>query len=81
MTLNGTKLDSINAPLNLTCRYIIVQMGQSLEAFLQWKSLVTLFLGCTEAVSLLPDQFLVALSSVGFHSPPLSFICIGLALI
>ncbi|KAE9449497.1 hypothetical protein C3L33_18602, partial [Rhododendron williamsianum] len=28
---------------------VILQMGQSLEAFFQWKSLVSLFLGCTEA--------------------------------
>lgn len=27
-------------------------MGQSLEAFLQWKLLVSLLLGCTEAVSM-----------------------------
>lgn len=31
--------------------WIILQMGQSLEAFLQWKSLVSLLFGCTEAVS------------------------------
>lgn len=31
---------------------VILQMGQSLEAFFQWKSLVSLFLGCTEAVSI-----------------------------
>lgn len=30
--------------------HIIVQMGQSLESFMQWKSLVSLLLGCTEAV-------------------------------
>lgn len=29
-----------------------MQMGQSLEAFLQWKSLVSLLFGCTEAVSI-----------------------------
>lgn len=29
--------------------FIAFLMGQSLEAFLQWKSLVSLFLGCTEA--------------------------------
>lgn len=28
-----------------------LQMGQSLEAFLQWKLLIGLLLGCTEAVS------------------------------
>lgn len=26
-------------------------MGQSLEAYLQWKLIASLFLGCTEAVS------------------------------
>jgi hypothetical protein len=31
-----------------------MQMGQSLEAFLQWKSLVSLLFGCTEAVSMIP---------------------------
>lgn len=30
----------------------IMQMGQSLEAFLQWKSLVSLLFGCSEAVSI-----------------------------
>ncbi|KAI9100253.1 hypothetical protein K1719_024471 [Acacia pycnantha] len=29
--------------------FVAFLMGQSLEAFLQWKSLVSLFLGCTEA--------------------------------
>lgn len=29
--------------------FIALMMGQSLEAFLQWKSLVSLLLGCTEA--------------------------------
>lgn len=36
------------------------QMGQSLEAFLQWKSLVHLLFGCTEAVSI------VSISSLPF---------------
>lgn len=31
--------------------FLILQMGQSLEGFLQWKNLVSLLLGCTEAVS------------------------------
>lgn len=31
--------------------YKIMQMGQSLEAFVQWKTLVSLLLGCTESVS------------------------------
>lgn len=31
--------------------YTIMQMGQSLEAFVQWKMLVSLLLGCTESVS------------------------------
>ena len=31
----------------------VSQMGQSLDGFLQWKSLVSLLLGCTEAVSVL----------------------------
>lgn len=30
----------------------IMQIGQSLEAFLQWKSLVSLLFGCSEAVSI-----------------------------
>jgi hypothetical protein len=29
-----------------------MQMGQSLEAFLQWKALVNLLFGCIEAVSI-----------------------------
>ncbi|MCH97757.1 protein AAR2, partial [Trifolium medium] len=29
--------------------FIAFLMGQSLEAFLQWKSLVSLLFGCTEA--------------------------------
>ena len=29
----------------------VLQMGHSLEAFLQWKAVVSLLLGCTEAVS------------------------------
>jgi A1 cistron-splicing factor AAR2 len=28
-----------------------MQMGQSLEAFMQWKALVSLLLSCSEAVS------------------------------
>jgi len=32
--------------------FAMAQMGQSLEAFLQWKSLVSLLFGCTEAVSI-----------------------------
>lgn len=29
----------------------VLQMGHSLEAFLKWKAVVSLLLGCTEAVS------------------------------
>lgn len=49
------------------CRYVslstcidddwsLSQMGQSLDGFLQWKSLVSLLLGCTEAVSVLSQN-------------------------
>lgn len=44
--------------VSITCYYQVVnvfkhmQMGQSLEAFLQWKALVNLLFGCTEAVSI-----------------------------
>lgn len=32
-------------------KFSSIQMGQSLEAFLQWKALVSLLFSCTEAVS------------------------------
>ena len=37
----------------LACAHVsyIMQMGQSLQAFVQWKLLVSLLLGCTESVS------------------------------
>lgn len=33
-------------------------MGQSLEAFMQWKALVSLLLSCSEAVSAYTDLYL-----------------------
>jgi len=45
--------------LNLLWHFAMMQMGQSLEAFLQWKSLVSLLFGCTEAVSIFSQPYLV----------------------
>ncbi|CAA2986744.1 Hypothetical predicted protein [Olea europaea subsp. europaea] len=41
--------DSLLGELQFT--FVAFLMGQSLEAFLQWKLLIGLLLGCTEAVS------------------------------
>lgn len=46
------------------------QMGQSLEAFLQWKALVSLILGCTEAVSKDMFGFFLFSASNKFISSP-----------
>lgn len=43
--------------LNTVWNFAMVQMGQSLQAFLQWKSLVSLLFGCTEAVSITFQQY------------------------
>ncbi|KAF7831073.1 protein AAR2-like protein isoform X1 [Senna tora] len=54
--------------------FIAFLMGQSLEAFLQWKSLVNLLFGCTEAVSiafqLYPDCIMHMLKMDLFHNFP-----------
>ncbi|KAL3035109.1 hypothetical protein AAZX31_02G232100 [Glycine max] len=61
--------------------FIAFLMGQSLEAFLQWKSLVSLLFGCTEAMLVwsfnLVGQFVKFFDSVGFTILPLHHLLEG----
>lgn len=52
----------------LRSSYVIVQMGQSLESFMQWKSLVTLLLGCIDAVCDFEAHYVIVMFSTKIPS-------------